>query len=351
MKLAALGDVLRTTPLLRTLRTHLGDCQITWVTESQALPLLKGARDLDRAIAFEDPALPFIVASESFDIAICLDKEPRACALLATVQSTDKRGFVLASNGSVMPATDSAQHFWRLGLDDRLKFVENDRSYPDLMHEAIDVPYHGEGYVLEIAERDRHAAREHLKGLGLEPGRDVLVGFQTGAGGVFANKAWTLTGMAAAIRATVAQLGARPVLLGGPREAELNEAVAGTAGVEVVDSGTGHDLVTFSAIIDAMDVVVAGDTLAMHLAIARGCFVVALFGPTCSQEIDLFGRGEKVVTGLDCSPCYRRECDLSPSCMDEISAQNVVAAFAGEVDRVRRERSRQQAAQEPDPPS
>nr|HPM25103.1 glycosyltransferase family 9 protein [Phycisphaerae bacterium] len=71
---------------------------------------------------------------------------------------------------------------------------------------------------------------------------------------------------------------------------------------------------------------VTGDTMAMHVAIAGDVPTVALFGPTAAQEIDLYGRGEKVVTGLSCAPCYFRRCDLSPNCMDEISVERVLRA-------------------------
>ena len=44
-----------------------------------------------------------------------------------------------------------------------------------------------------------------------------------------------------------------------------------------------------------MDVVVCSDTLGMHLAIALKKKIVVLFGPTCPQEIDLYGRGVKAL--------------------------------------------------------
>lgn len=328
IKTAALGDVLRTTPLLRTLPDHLGPCQITWVTDSGALPLLNGLAEIDRALATTDPALPFLLDAETFDLAICLDKEPSACALLARANSRDKRGFTLAPHGAVIPANRSADYLWRLGLDDDEKFHRNERSYPELMHHAIGVPYGGERYILSVSEAAKENARDRLDACGLVAGERVVVGFQTGAGGVFANKAWTVTGVKEAIIATASDLGATPVLLGGPREAAQNRMLAeDTSHLGTIDAGADHDLETFAAIVGSMDIVVTGDTLAMHLGIAQGRYVVAIFGPTCAREIDLFGHGRKIVTALDCSPCYRRTCDISPSCMEKIEAAEVVTAI------------------------
>jgi heptosyltransferase-2 len=72
--------------------------------------------------------------------------------------------------------------------------------------------------------------------------------------------------------------------------------------------------------------VVTGDTLGLHVAVARGVGVVALLGPTCAQEIELFGLGERIVSSVECAPCYRRRCDREPNCMDAISVGEIVRA-------------------------
>jgi heptosyltransferase-2 len=55
---------------------------------------------------------------------------------------------------------------------------------------------------------------------------------------------------------------------------------------------------------------------------------VALFGSTCAQEIDLYGRGEKIVTGVECSPCYLKKCPIGEICLDDIKFEDVFAALA-----------------------
>jgi heptosyltransferase-2 len=53
---------------------------------------------------------------------------------------------------------------------------------------------------------------------------------------------------------------------------------------------------------------------------------VVLFGSTCPQEIELYGRGEKIVTPAECHPCYLRSCDVSPSCQELIPPERVLDA-------------------------
>jgi len=71
---------------------------------------------------------------------------------------------------------------------------------------------------------------------------------------------------------------------------------------------------------------ITGDTLAMHIAIGLKIPVVVLLGPTCHQEIELYGRGSKIVSDFDCSPCYRSSCPQPVSCMDAIPVDAVFNA-------------------------
>jgi ADP-heptose:LPS heptosyltransferase len=60
----------------------------------------------------------------------------------------------------------------------------------------------------------------------------------------------------------------------------------------------------------------------MHLAIALKRKAVVLFGPTCPQEIELYGRGSRMFKGISCSPCYKQTCP-DARCMKEISPLEV----------------------------
>jgi heptosyltransferase-2 len=101
-------------------------------------------------------------------------------------------------------------------------------------------------------------------------------------------------------------------------------AIAG----DVIDGGTDHDGQTFIAVVDQCDMLFSGDTMAMHVAIARGKHVVVLFGPTCEQEIDVFGRGEKLIADVACAPCYKRVCDHDDACIDAVSVQSAADAVS-----------------------
>jgi ADP-heptose:LPS heptosyltransferase len=103
---------------------------------------------------------------------------------------------------------------------------------------------------------------------------------------------------------------------------DLNNYLENKAKSRVFNTGNDNSLLEFAGFVAKMDIVVSSDTLGMHLALAQGKKVVALFGPTCPQEIDLFGQGMKLFAGVDCSPCYKQTCP-DMKCMDEITPEAV----------------------------
>jgi len=225
--------------------------------------------------------------------------------------------------GTPEPTDDRCEFYFKLGLDDDLKFFQNDKTYPELIHDALGFPYLPEPYRLYPSQADHDRAKAMFEAYRKSPG--PVIGLNTGAGRVFAHKApershWVQ------IANLLMDSGCRIALLGGPDEAEINAEIHKELGGKALLTGSDNSELQFTAIVGQCNVVIAGDTLAMHCAISQLVPVVVLFGPTCHQEIDLFGRGEKIVTTHSCSPCYRRKCDEDPSCMDVLSSREIADA-------------------------
>lgn len=323
IKLGALGDVVRTAALLPGLKKAWPQSHITWVTQAAGVRLLAHHPLLDRRLVF-DAETTCRLAHERFDLCLSLDKEPGPAALAMHVDARETRGIGLSPHGTVYPLNPECLHYFRLGLDDELKFRHNDQTYQQLIYTAVGLPYAGQRYRLYPDVTQRNHAAQHWHSLRIAEG-EVVVGLNTGAGRMFANKNWSPDKFAMLARRLVGQNGWRVVLLGGPDERERNASIA-DACPGVLDVGCDHSELEFAALVARCDVLVTGDTLAMHIAIASEVPCVALFGPTCAQEIDMYDRGEKVVTRIPCSPCYRRQCDCTPNCMDEISVERVLLA-------------------------
>jgi 3-deoxy-D-manno-octulosonic-acid transferase/heptosyltransferase-1 len=73
---------------------------------------------------------------------------------------------------------------------------------------------------------------------------------------------------------------------------------------------------------------VTTDSGPMHLAVAVGTPVVALFGPTAPWRTGPYTERARIVRAqAPCSPCYKRTCD-SMICMNEIGVDQVMEAAA-----------------------
>ena len=325
IKLGATGDVLRTTPLLPALRRAHPDAQITWLTRPAAVELLADLEELDRVLPLDVESLAHLPA-ERFDQLICLDKEPAATGLAARIEATKKRGFVMDASGALRAAHPGSEYALQLGLDDELKFHRNEKSYQQLCFDIAGLPFQGEDYRLRLRDEHREAGKRRLADAGAGP-EERLVGLNVGAGAVFAYKAWRPDGFAELAERVSRQLGLRCVLLAGERDEAPAREVSASCEVPLLDPGRTDSLAEFAAIVERCAAVVTGDTLAMHLALATKRPVVAIFGSTCPQEIELYGRGEKIVPKIDCHPCYRRDCDRTPTCADAVGVEQVFSAL------------------------
>jgi heptosyltransferase-2 len=324
LKHAAMGDVLRTTPILHGLKRKYHHSHITWVTDPAAADLLRYNSLIDTLLIYDASTLARL-AVEEFDVIISLDKEPRVAALAMTTKAHEKLGMGLSPFGTVYPLNEEAEYYFSLGLSDEMKFFQNRRAYQELIFEALKLEYHKDEYILEIPESYLEFGRRKLESLGVTR-KDMVIGLNTGAGGIFANKDWTVEGYVGLIERLAPERHVRVLLLGGKAEKEKTQDILSRSKGKAVDTGSENSLLEFCGIVNGCDVVVTGDTLGMHIAIALKKQVLAIFGSTCSQEIELYGRGEKITPKVDCAPCYKRHCEKEVNCMNTTTVDEVYDA-------------------------
>jgi len=324
IKCAAGGDVLRTVSLLQGLKKTYNPCHITWVTLKANMPLLMSNPDIDILYQF-DGITSLIVTSQVYDLVINLEKTPDCTALTERVIASRKRGFGMDRFGNLRPLTKDAEYAFELGLSDDLKFTKNKMSYPEIIYEICRIPYEGEDYRLFLSAKQKKLSKDF--GVRFSAKDSFLIGLNTGSGPVFATKKWPRDKWLGLIERLSEVNSGDLVLLGGPDEVARNQHILNHCSGKVQDSGNNNSLEEFCALVAAMDIVVTADTLAMHIALALQKKVVVLSGPTSINEIDLFGRGAKLYAELDCMPCYKKECERSPTCMDAIEVTRVREAI------------------------
>jgi len=326
IKLGALGDVVRTTSLLPALhRKHPGTV-ITWITQPGAVPLVQN--DLVWKVLPWNFETALWAESATWDLVICLDKEDGPTALATRVPADVRHGYGRNGNGLLRPLSEASERLFLLGIDDEDKFRRNTTTYPQLIAEACELDGGPNPYVLPVSATERVWAQ----GVSASFAGRRPVGLHLGSGEGFAGKCWPIERFVELARRLLAD-GATPVFLGGKRESAVYETVRAMAPAGSIFPGCEFTLREFIALTSMLDVMVSGDSLAMHIAIGTGVHAVALFGSTTEREIAYYGRGESLVGRVPCSPCFRRVCPTHEECMQQISVDAVFAAVERGLER------------------
>ena len=324
IKLASAGDVLRTTTLLSGLKEKYPASSITWVVEGIARELLEGSANIDRILVYGEKSVSLLKAEE-FDIVVSLDKAIEGTSLAMLIKAPEKYGYGLDKKGRLCPLNKEAEYSYLLGIDDDLKFLKNKKTYQELIFETAKLSYKNNPYKLAMDRKYTDFADSFFKRNSLDK-EDTIIGINTGAGKVFANKNLRKEKIVELIELLYKEMQLKIILLGGPLEKEINKYIEKEAGSKAINSGCNNGLKNFAALVNNCSVIIAADTLALHIAIALKKPVVALFGPTCSQEIDLYNCGCKIITEARCAPCYKNKCGKKITCMDNIDLKEIVKA-------------------------
>ena len=326
IKLDAMGDVLRTTSLLPVIAEAWPEMRITWITRPESVPLLENNPYITEVVSYGTDALVHL-SSRTFDRVINLDAGKIAAGMAAMTKAKEKIGYILHEDGYVISTNEAAEEWLCMGVIDDLKKA-NKRSYQEIMCSILDLSTERLKYVLELTEAEKEEGRSHLLKLGLDLNKSII-GIHTGGGGRWPLKQWSEERFVALISELLHELGhdTQILLFGGPLEREQNGRIMDMVNLAVFDAGCDNKVRHFTALINFCSVIVSGDSLAMHLALAMDRHAVVLFGPTSNTEIELFELGVKVVPDLDCLSCYKRVCDLKPNCMDSISVDMVKKAI------------------------
>ena len=101
----------------------------------------------------------------------------------------------------------------------------------------------------------------------------------------------------------------------------------------VIDAAGDADLLTLAAVLERLDLLITGDTGPMHLGVAVGTPIVAVFGPSDPARYGPRGPYDRVVRfDLPCGPCNRirlppaRCVGHTPDCLVGVSSDSVFGA-------------------------
>jgi heptosyltransferase-2 len=309
IKLGAIGDVIRTTPLISTYKALYPNCKITWLTMT---PAILPSGQIHEILKF-DYASALYLQNAEFDIAINLDKEKEASALLKVVQAKEKYGYILKDNVT-QPINDLAFHKYHTGLFDDVSQA-NTLNYCTEIYQMCGLTYKGEPYLL-----DNHANK------GFEwPQLDkskTIIGLNTGCGDRWTTRLWPEDYFADLATRLMAK-GYQVILLGGEQEDARNKRIQAKSNAMYLGY---FPLPQFINLIDQCNLVVTQVTMGMHLTLGLQKKIVLMNNIFNPNEFDLFGNGEIVMPDKACECFYRGSCKMGNSCMKDLPVDKVEAA-------------------------
>ena len=286
IKLGAMGDVVRTTPLLRVLT---GD--VYWVTRKESVPFLPIQKSVLKQV-IEVAQAKYFLTKKTFDLCLSLDEDYEAARIASLVRKKLLIGTFLNST-NCLDYTDSSSKWFDMGLiskygkvcADELK-KKNNETYQEIIFNMLGKHFCGEEYILGIDKKRTETSGK------------VVIGFEPRAGERWPTKRWD-------------------------KYAELGEKLENDGYIVkfLMEKKTVQE---YAREISSCNLIVSGDTLALHIALAFELKVVGIFTCTSPAEIYSYGRMIKVISPLLEKAFYRKE--YIPEAVEAISTADVLNA-------------------------
>ena len=331
VKLSAIGDVIHTLPALNAVRKQYPDAHITWLVEEAAADLVVGHRALDRVIVSKRKRwLKNLHRAETLSDICKFLRELRDTRydLILDFQGLLKSGIpiALAKGGRKIGFDKGMEHMEHsyIFLNERIPPVNMDnhallRSL--MLINALGIKSKEIEYKIPVSNHTRSITDELLKLHGIKnPG--ILVAINPVA--KWKTKLWDNRKFALLADRLIEKYNASVIFTGSQSDRSTIENIMSCMSQSAVNLAGETSLKTLAALYEKTKFLISTDTGPTHMAAAVGTPVIALFGPTAPWRTGPFGSEHKILrSGLDCSPCFRRNCSTI-DCMRQISVKQVM---------------------------
>ncbi|MDH4068815.1 MAG: glycosyltransferase family 9 protein [Ignavibacteria bacterium] len=306
-----IGDVVLTTPAIRSVRTTFPDAFIAYLGDRSAVSLLEGNPclneiipfDYSRPSVFEQTRISLVLRRRRFDLAIDLFGNPRS-ALLTWLSGARVR---------VGPERRGRGRFYTVQVADDGR-PKTPIQFHDQYLRAAGVTPSSDQTELFLTEDERRDARIYLQWLDHETSpldmKKPIIGLHPG--GTWPAKQWLPGRFAELAELIRAKMGAQVVLTIGPNDEEAARSVlvATAADVKLL---RGLPLRQLAAVVSHFRAFVTNDCGPMHIAAALGVPTIGLFGP--GEENIWFPYPEEkghhaLRIDVPCHPCHLDICNL-----------------------------------------
>ena len=315
IKLGAIGDVIRTTPLLEKFKKEYNNCHFSWITHT---PEVLPNNEIDIIYKWDAPSIQFL-SNQEFDIAINLDKDKEACILLSLINAKEKFGF-LWKDGHINTATDKSEHKLMTGIFDHIS-KKNTKNYLEEIFEICHFDFNGEEYKINLNQNLSNKWKDKLVTM---TNNKTIIGLNTGCGNRWKTRNWPKEYWIELIN-SLDNKGYFCLLMGGPDEDKMNRYYEKATNATYL--GT-FSLEEFIAITNNTEIIVSPVSMMMHICIALKKQLVLFHNIFNVHEFELYDRGRIIEPTGGCDCYFGNACRREKSCMYDISVRNVLSNIA-----------------------
>ncbi|MBI4932004.1 MAG: glycosyltransferase family 9 protein [Bacteroidetes bacterium] len=313
IKLGAIGDVIRSTPLLVRFKKDFPSPHITWITHT---PEILPKDWIDEIYRF-DFASVYKIENTEYDIAVNLDKDKESCMLLQNVNAKRKFGFIWNNNHTSI-ATPDAEHKLITGAFDNIS-KENTKNYLEEIFEICDMKFSNEPYLLNFDSK----LAEKFKYIKEKAGKKKIIGLNTGCGKRWQTRLWPEEYWIELIKKLQSE-NYFPLLLGGPDEDVMNKKYTASTGAFYPGTFSLHEFIALSSVCDC---ILTAVSMMMHIAISLKKPLILFNNIFNRHEFYLYNNGVIIEPTSGCDCYYGNSCKRERHCMKDISVETIFSSI------------------------
>src|SRR5215471_17398075 len=317
-----IGDVLLSTPVLRALCCHYPQSHIAFLTEPSPGRVLSGNPLLDEVIIRPRHAtwrqqwqLLRYIRRQRFELVIDLIGNPRSAVLTRLSGAQHRLAFARFPRSLLYTLLDTHhQPIPEYTVAKRLRLLE------PLGIQATDLTP-----ILPYTQDEQDAVTTFLRAHSITPD-DLLICIDPTT--PVPTRQWPGEHFSALADMLSERLGARVLLLWGPREEAQVRAIAAAARSQpTLIPAWGLD--TLTALLARANLLVGCNSAPLHIAVSQGIPTLTIMGATRSVNwIPPAPQHRAVLAGLPCQPCEKNACGppLNIACLRTLTVETVFAA-------------------------
>ena len=289
IKFGALGDVVRTTPILEALKSKYPDCMIYWLTTEKSKEILENNPNIDKILTYSPESI-LRIQQEQFDILYSLEIDTPQTLLANIANAKEKFGYYF-DNGATSCFNKGAEEYLETAFLTHVKLA-NRKTMQELIFQACDLKFNKEELAIELSEKDRQYAENFFKENKLE--NEKILGINFSSGNRWPSKSMSNEKLIELIKKIKNY---KILLLAGPEEEEkikeINKHIP-----NIISNNPHNSIKEFASLIEKCDKIITTDSLALHLATALKKSTIALFFSTPAWEVEDYGRIKKIQSSL-----------------------------------------------------